>query len=281
MSEFYKRKARLQLNTKLITELRIYFHIEKSLKPRPNQAEVKIWNLSEETRKSFEKDVYIALEAGYGVDLNSIFVGNLTKVDHVRQGADWITSVRVGDGHKEIKKARVSTSFRPGSRPEDIIRTLSDRMTQTFSTKGFDVKLATGNAMTKARQGDVNGAIKELTQGFVAVGSAFDELTRFGNNLGYDVSIQDKQLLFLAKNETDGKKDFVLSSSTGLIGSPELAEDNHVKARALLNGELRPGRGVLLKSEQFNGRYRIERCLMQGDTHGTDWYTELLLKKLG
>ncbi len=281
MTDFYLRKARLQLNTKLITDLRIAFHVEKSLKPRPNQAEIKIWNLSEETRKSFVKDVYVALEAGYGVDLNSIFTGNLHTFDHVRQGANWVTSVRIGDGSKEIKKARVNTSFRPGTKPDEVVRTLVERMTQTFSTGGFDIKLAAGNAVNKARQGDTAGALKDFTQGFVAVGNAFDELTRVGNNLGYDVSIQDKQILFLEPGETDGKKDFVLSSATGLVGSPEFAEDNHLKARALLNGQLRPGRGVLLQSDGFHGRYRIERCLMQGDTHGQDWYTELLLKKLG
>lgn len=280
MSEFYKRAARLQLDTKLLTDVRIAFRIEKSLKPRANQAEIRVWNLSEETRKRFDKDLYVVLEAGYISNLNSLFVGNLDKCDHTRSGPDWITSVRVGDGTKEIKQARVNTSFRPGTRPEEVVRTLVDRMTQSFSTKGFNLKIAAGNAITKARQGDTQGALKELTQGFVAIGGAFDELTRIGNNLGYDVSIQDKQLLFLGPHETDGKKDILLSSKTGLVGSPELAEQNHLKVRALLNGELRPGRGVIIQSESFNGRYRIERCTMQGDTHGMDWYVDMILKGL-
>ncbi len=281
MSDFYLRKARLQLDTKLLTDLRIAFHIEKSLKPRPNQAEIKIWNLSEETRKRFVKEVYVSLEAGYGSELNSIFVGNLHTFDHVRQGPNWVTSVRIGDGSKEVKKARINTSFRPGTKPEEIVRTITERLTQSFSTGGFDVKLAAGNAVAKARAGDLQGAMKDFTQGFVAIGGAFDELTRIGNNMGYDVSIQDKEIVWLGPNQTTGAKDFVLSPSTGLIGSPEFAEDNHVKCRALLNGQLRPGRGVLLKSDSFNGRYRIDRCLMQGDTHGQDWYVEMLLKKLG
>lgn len=279
-TELYLRRARLQLDTKLYTDLRFAFRIEKSLKPRANQAEIRIWNLSEETRKRFEKDVYVALEAGYGADVSTIFVGNLNKVDHVRQGPNWVTSVRVGDGSKEIKQARVNTSFRPGTRPEEVVRTLVERMTQSFSSSGFNVKLAAGNAITKARQGDTQGALKELTQGFVAVGGAFDELTRIGNNMGYDVSIQDKQLLFLGANETDGKKEIQLSPTTGLVGSPELAEQQHLKARSLLNGELRPGRGVSLQSDAFKGRYRIERVTVQGDTHGTDWFCDLIMKKL-
>jgi len=280
VGEFYGRSIAVNLDGKLLTKLRMAFRVEKSLKPNPNQAELRIWNLSEETRKSLIKDVYVAIEAGYKLETSVVFVGNMHKVDHVRQGADWVTSARIGDGQKERKKARVNTSFRPGTKPDQIIKTLVDSLTGNFASKGFDVRLAAGNAMDKARRGDTKGAIKELTQGFIAFGGAYDELVRMGHNLGYDVSIQDKELTFLDPKETLGKSDVLLNAQTGLVGSPEQAEQDFLRGRSLLNGELRPGRGVRLDSKQFQGRYRVERLIHTADTHGPDWFTELELKRL-
>ncbi len=280
MAESYGRKVAINLAGRLITDLRVAFRVEKSLKPRPNQVELRVWNLSEQSRKDLIRDVYVAIEAGYQKDTSVVFVGNLNKVDHLRQGPDWVTAVRVGDGEKEIKKARVNTSFKPGTTPEQIVKTLTNVLTGDFKSKGFDVKLAVGNALDKARKGDTEGAIKQLSQGFVAFGSAFDELVKLGNNLGYDVSIQDKKLTLLAKGETLGKTDVLLNSATGLVGSPEQAEEAHIRCRAQLNGQLQPGGGVRLESRQFKGRYRIVRLIHTSDTHGPDWFTDLEMERL-
>jgi hypothetical protein len=279
-TEQYLRRATVQINGKKYTGLRFAFQIEKSLKSEPNQAELRVWNLSEDSRKQLTKDVYIAIDAGYEGDTSTVFKGNLNKVDHQRQGPDWVTRARIGDGEKEIKKARVSTSLPRGAKPEQIVGNLLQSLTGVQSN-GFDFKLAAGNALSKIKQGDKAGAIKELSNGFTAIGSAYDKLVLLGNNMGYDVSIQDKQITFLEPDATLGELDFLYTPETGLVGSPEQVQKDHIKAKVLLNAKITPGIGIRLQSFGPKGRYRVEKMALTGDTHGTEWFCDLLLKRLG
>lgn len=279
MSELFGRSASIQVNNKRYEGLRFAFQVERSLKSEPNQAEVRIWNLSGESRKSLVHNVYVAIDAGYVGDTSTVFKGNLTKVDHVRSGADWVTKIRIGDGDKEIKAARVSTSLPKKARPEQMIQGMVDSLTSVKGDK-FDVKLAAGNAFAKFKQGDKQGAIKEFSKGFVAMGSAYDSLVLLGNNLGYDVSIQGKQITVLAGEETLGELDYVFSPTSGLVGSPELVQKKQLKAKVLLNAKITPGIGIVIKSHEFNGRYRVEKMTMTGDTHGQEWFCDLLLKRI-
>lgn len=279
--EFYRRTFKLNIDGNAFTALRVAFRIEKTLKPSPNQAELRIWNLNADSRKAFTKDLLVSLEAGYDLAQYQVFLGNLAKVDHFRDVADWVTKARIGDGTKEIKAARVNKNWKPGSKPADIVKDLAKNFTDTIQAKGFDVRIAAGNAVDKAKKGDTKGALEDFSRGYVAVGATFDELVKMGNNLGYDVSIQDKEVTWLAADETTGNTDVLLNSDTGLVGSPEQAEGEIVKARSLLNGELSPGRGVKLESDNFDGRYRVQKVVLIGDTHGPEWFSELELKRVG
>lgn len=249
--------------------LRIAFKVEKTLKPAPNQAELRLWNLSEDSRKALVKDAVVSIEAGYGDDTSLIFLGDMKKIDHIRDGANWITHLRIGDGEKEIKKARVSTSFKPGTSPEQVMKKLTGAL-----------NIPAKSALDKARNGDLKGALKEFSAGFVAAGRAFDEIVKVGTMLGYDVSVQDGELLLLGPDETNGASSVDLAPDSGLIGSPEQAEDKTIKAQALLNGELSPGRSVELTSAQFQGSCRVEKVTMVGDTHGNEWFCNLELKRM-
>lgn len=279
MAELFGRSASIQVNNKKYSGLRFAFQVERSLKSEPNQAEIRIWNLSEDSRRALVKDVYVAIDAGYVGDTSTVFKGNLTKVDHIRSGPDWVTKILIGDGDKEIKAARVSTSLPKGARPEQMIQGMISSLT-SVKGDGFDVKLAAGNAFAKFKQGDTKGGITEFSKGFVAMGSAYDKLVLLGNNLGYDVSIQGKQITVLEQDETLGELDYVFSASSGLVGSPEMVQDKQLKAKVLLNAKISPGIGIILKSQEFNGRYRVEKMVLTGDTHGTEWFCDLLLKRI-
>jgi len=280
MGELYQRFASIQINDKYFTGLHFAFQVERSLKAEPNQAEIRIWNLSEGSRKSLVKDVYVALEAGYVGDTSTVFKGNLARVDHVRIGPDWVTKIRIGDGEKEIKAAHVSTSFPKGAKPADMIKSLVSTMTGSSKSDAFDVKLSAGNAFAKFKTGDTKGGINEFARGFVAMGSAYDKMVLLGNNLGYDVSIQGKQITFLEQDETLGELDYVFSASSGLVGSPEQVQEKHLKAKVLLNAKISPGMGIVLDSLEFKGRYRVEKMTLTGDTHGSEWFCDLLLKRI-
>lgn len=285
MSERYGRVAIVNVDGKQIVTaaganlnsgLRMTFKVEKSLKPAPNQAELRIWNLADENRKALVKDALVSIEAGYGKDTSIIFVGEMHKIDHVRSGPDWITHLRIADGEKAIKASRVSTSFKPGSTPLQIVKKLCDN---------FDIPAK--SALDKAKQGDIKGALKSFASGYTASGRTWDELTKVGSMLGYDVSVQNGEVLLLGPDETDGPSAVLLSAQTGLLDSPEQAESSGekkkhtvIKAKSLLNGELVPGRAVQLDSRGFKGLMRVEKVTVMADTHGNDWFCDLELKRV-
>lgn len=270
MAEFYGRKAIANVDGHQIQGLRMAFKIEKTLKAAPNQAELRIWNLSPDTRSKMQKDLSVSIQAGYQLDANQLFLGTMRKVDHPKIGPDIVTHARIGDGEKEIKKSRISTSFKGKTTPEQVIKALA-------AATGLKV----GNALKKAKQGDLSGALKELTTGVVLSGNPYDLLETIASNLDYDLSVQDGVLTLLGKDETLEYSSILLSFSTGLIGSPQQAEKGVIKAVSLLNGELIPGRQIELQSRQFNGACRIEKVTFDGDTHGPNWFANLELKRLG
>lgn len=275
MGEYYLRRAIANVDGREIRNLRMAFKVEKTLKSHPNQAELRIWNLSKDSRTQLKKDLAVSIQAGYAEDINLIFSGTMRKVDHPQVGPDIITRARIGDGEKEIKKSRISTSFKGKATPEQVVKKLAEA-----------TGLKVGNSLKKAQQGDLDGALKELTNGTVLMGNPFAIMETTARNMGYDLSVQDGALTMLGADETLDYAAYLLSAQTGLVGSPEQAESSVVKggiikAVSLLNGELIPGREVLLKSRQFDGSCRIEKVTFQGDTHGNEWFANLELKRLG
>ncbi len=270
MGEFYLRKAICNVDGREIRALRMAFKVEKTLKAHPNQAEIKIYNLAPDSRARMQKDLAVSIQAGYAEDVNLIFIGTMRKVDHPKVGPDVITHARIGDGEKEIKKARINTSFKGKVNPEQVLKKLLEA-----------TGLKAGNALKKARAGDIDGALKEITTGVVLSGNPYEIMQSTARNLGYDLSVQDGAVVMLGEDETLDYSAFLLSPTTGLVGSPEQGEKGVIKAQSLLNGELIPGREVVLKSAQFDGSCRIEKVTFLGDTHGTDWFANLELKRLG
>ncbi len=270
MSEQYLRKCVVDVDSLEITDLRMAFKVEKTLKAHANQAELRIWNLSPDSRAKLIKDLTVSIVAGYQQDINQIFSGTMRKVDHPKIGPDFITTARIGDGEKEIKSARIRTSRKGKFTPADLMKTLIK-----------ETGLKSGNAIKKAEQGDLDGAWKDITSGLVLSGNTYDKLEEAARNAGYDVSVQDGALLLLGEDETTQETSIEVSSATGLIGSPQQAEGGFIRAVSLLNGQLTPGRQVELKSRQFNGACRIDKVVFVGDTHGQEWFADLELKRLG
>lgn len=275
MGEFYLRRAIANVDGREIRNLRMAFKVEKTLKAHPNQAELRIWNLAKDSRAKMLKDLAVTIQAGYQEDISLIFSGTMRKVDHPQVGPDIITRARIGDGDKEIKKSKISTSFKGKATPEQVLKKLAEA-----------TGLKVGNALKKARQGDLSGALQEITTGVVLSGNPYEIMETTARNLGYDLSVQDGALIMLGSDETLDYSAYLLSAQTGLVGSPEQAESSVVKggiikAVSLLNGQLIPGREVVLKSVQFNGSCRIEKVTFQGDTHGNEWFANLELKRLG
>ena len=256
-------------------QMRVQFKCVRSLKPEPNTADLRIFNLTPDNRKKLEEteDLFASISAGYIDNTFSIFSGALRTASTFRDGQSLITQVDSGDGEKEYRTARVNQSFTTGATTATVIKSLAEAM-----------ELGEGNIAEflipgSLALGDTGGTYRT---GTALSGLASDELTRFCESVGLERSIQDGNLLFL-KNGTALDATVLartLSPTTGLIDVPSVDNDGVLKARTYMLTDLTPGRVVNVEAEFVEGRYRIEKATYQGDTRGNDWFIDIEGKRL-
>jgi hypothetical protein len=290
MPNLFRRRVKVALATALkedfssisalvteIEQLRVSFKVTKALTKDPNTCEIKIYNLSTETRAKLPgTGAKVLLRAGYQSTEEQIFIGDARVIESKQEGADWVTTIRCGDGERAILHARVSESFTPGTPVANAIRTL-----------GKAAKIDIGN-LDKVVAGI--SPSQQYTQGYAAHGNLYKELGKALQFAGYELSIQDGALLALKPGEATTEEVIELSEASGLIGSPESASGEKkegknkapakpvLKVKSLLQGQLRCGRKLSLKSIQYNGLFRIVKVEHSGDTVGGDWYSSLELE---
>jgi hypothetical protein len=248
--------------------MRVAFKITKSRKKEPNSSEIAVTNLAPNTRSSLQqKGVRVLLEAGYrDTGVSRIFTGDVRTVDHVSEGPDVTTKLALGDGHRSWKYARVAESFAPGTPKAEVLRSLG-------RATGLDL----GNLEEQAR-----GIRGTLDQGFAVCGPTSRALDLFLASIGKEWSVQDGALQILNPYEhveLPGIPD--ITEGSGLIGSPEMGSPPEkgkpalIKIKSLLI-PVKPGGRIKLKSRRYDGYVTIHACTFTGDTHGGDWYTEIM-----
>lgn len=256
-----------------IDQLRVSFRVSKALTKDPNTCEVKIWNLSADTRAKLpDTGAKLLLRAGYETTEEQLFIGDARTIESKPDGADWVTTIRCGDGERAINYARAVGSFAENTQVADVVRAL-----------GKAAKIDNGN-LEKAISG-IPSSLR-YTQGYAVQGPALKELDRALKLAGLEWSIQDNALLILKDGETTTEEVIELSEDSGLIGIPEVAAGEKkskkkaagkpvIKAKSLLQGGLRCGRKVQLRSVNYNGLYRIVKVDHAGDTNGGQWDSSL------
>jgi hypothetical protein len=270
VSKLFQRAYVLTVDTTRITGLRVAFSIKKTLKPEPNTAEIRVWNLNAERRKSI-KDRHVAcvLTGGYLESAGLLFSGDARFITHTQTGPDWVSKIVCGDGERAYSLDRVSASFGPGT----PVAAVMDSVAGTLQG------ISTGNV--KQALAGVGGVFKN---GFAAADNSFKTLQSLSRSQGLNLSIQDGAFSLLSENGLEPGTAILLTPETGLVGSPETASPEkkggalRVKARSLLQANLRPGRAVELRSAAIAGVFRVEVVEHKGDTHGGEWYTDLELK---
>lgn len=263
-----------------VTDLDFSFEVKKSLGKEPNTATVTVINLSEQTRAEMqEKNLRVVVSAGYESTLATLFVGDSRDIDSMPDEADWKTKIQLGDGERGYRFGRTSESFRAGVPVTRVLQKIADDM-QLDSTQVAGVDGIAG---------------RQFVGGYVAHGRAARELDKILRGFGLEWSIQDGRLQVLAPDTTTNESVITLSAETGLVGSPTLntpgasvsvnpftgiVGSSHgkptLKARSLLQPELRPGRRLTLDSlTGIKGLFRITSVEHKGDTSGGDWYSDV------
>ena len=262
---FFDRVVSVQVGTRLIEDLRMTFKVKKKIKKSLNELDLRIYNLSEISRKELQtNNEYVLLLAGYPNNVEVIFSGDAMQITHYKDGSDWISHIEASDGIRKKRSKRVSKSFGKGAKASDVAIELA---------KATDFGI--GNAITELRKGNVRNALTEFAHGYVAVGNASEQFDKIVRTMGYDWSIQDDSIQVVSSQGVVGDEIVLLTPETGLIGSPEVGDEGYVRATSLIQQRLLPGKAVHLISEQFDGIYRIEEVEFDGDTHNNNWYANL------
>jgi hypothetical protein len=268
----FHREAEVVVDSIRATGLRFQFKAEKSLEKAPNTLDLSITNLATGTRAGMRtKGAPVILLAGYRGRVEQVFSGDARSIDHVKSGAEWVTRVKCGDGEKQYRFARVAESFAPGTTAAAVVRQLARKL--GIDTTGLDDSIS-------------GLATKVYQHGYSAWGRASDELDKVLAAHGLTWSVQDGRIQVLADGSASKGRAIVLSSDTGLVGSPEhgtpqkKGKPSILKARSLLQPSIRPGSVVELRARSVKGQFRCVKVTHTGDTHGNEWFSDLEMHQI-
>lgn len=278
MADLFGRSFELAIGVEgqegiLIKDLRVVFKVEKDLESKPNNVAIDIYNLNSASKAFIEqKNTTVILNAGYGENPKTIFIGDIAKSVTRIQGADMITTIDAGDGEKAYASKYINMSKGPGAKFGDVLNSLLN----TFG-------------LAKGSVSDVNED-DQFQQGITMSGMAKDQLDTLAARQGLEWSIQDG-LVQISKPENPTMEEAVLiTPATGLIGSPQKTkvvnqsllkkkdgkeQESGVKFVCLLNGDIKPGRRIVLESRLVNGIFKVQKVTHSGDSRSKAWYTEV------
>ncbi len=279
MARLYKRNAAVTLarpiagqffgelpNAIRVTDLRVSFEVERTLRSEPDSCRLSIYNLAERTRGEVEKTpLFVRLDAGYDGQFEELFSGDLRYGLSHHDEELWETALEVGDGERAHRFARVSRSFGAGIDTLTAVREVARSM-------GLTVR-ASPAALVELRS--------QYAAGLALAGPARNELDRLLGRHGMTWSIQSGRLQVLRAGEARADLAQVVSQDSGLIGSPEYGppqkkgEPPVLHFQTLLRPGIVPGGRVQLNSSAIRGIFRVARVLHRGDTHGSEWVSEV------
>lgn len=267
---------------KIIDDLQITFDIKKDTAKDPNKAVINVYNLSDDTlayiNNNIRNSLAVALMVGYRNNgLPVIFKGTVQWTQTTRQGADKVTELHCLDGGMNLSIANTSRSYPKGTKIKKIIGDLAG-----------DLGCVTGNILV-----DDDSAISSAS---FFCGNTGHNLEALCKSINHTVSIQDGSVYVTPANMRRRATCFYVSETTGLIGSPEVYHDDLKPAKKvskktvnakkkrpatgvtfqmLMQGAILPEKTVYLKSDDFDGYFKVSSVTHTGDYYGGEWITKV------
>jgi hypothetical protein len=261
-------------------ELRVAFKIKHADSETPNAGDFRIYNLSERTMTRIKEFSSIVLQAGYvGSGAGLIFGGNIRQARRGREGTETYLDILASDGDKAYNYAVVNSTLAAGASQADQV----DRAAGALA----------GHGVTRGHVPDLGGV--RLPRGKAMYGMARKYLRDAASTTGTSWSIQNGQLQMVPVQGYLPGTAVRLTAQTGLVGQPEQTNEG-IKIRALINPRFRVGGRIQLDNASIkkyrtdlkfsaanlttrldeDGLYRILAIDWSGDTHGQDWYADLI-----
>jgi len=248
------------------SKLRVSFDIKKTLEQTENDANIEIYNVSKDSYKllqQVEETHIVQLSVGYENLIDTIFIGNIENSYYYREKSNWILNIKGKDGQENIQDNIINKSYRPGF---DLKSVLLDMIKSSnvlpkgaydSAIKWIEDKLSSG---------------KKTQNGLTISGRLIDEVNKLLSEFNATLSIQDEKVQIIYKNSNNEDNIFLISPSSGLIGSPkDKGADEGLEFKCLLIPKLKPGSLVKIESNTINDFYRVDSIIYKGDTHSNDW----------
>lgn len=234
-----------------------------------NVAEVKIYNLKNDTINKFKKDSRVILNAGYKGDAGAILLGTVKDVRSDWSGVDRITTLQVLDGTNSWFSAPIKKTYKAGAKGDAILQDLT-KLTG-LQIGAFKLAKPVVYKSGKTVKGTLANVIKQIAK-----------------ENGSKAHVTRGKVYIRPKNEGDNIG-FVLNSSTGLVSSPTPIESEvetnekdkegkkkKVKrqgwaVKCLLNHRITTDALIQVSSRTANGNFRVE----SGTHNGSSFETEM------
>lgn len=319
MSKLYKRFCKLVVAEDSRNQLavdfsrfRIVFSITNTLSGAPPTADIRIYNVSDDTVSRIRQEGQtVILQAGYEDNKATVFQGDLVQR---YKGTVMATPV--------AEDSRLDSVLQIVARTNDKAHTYG--MINTCLPAGANAAHLAKEILDEyARYGMKPGALPDLPPGKLTRGKVFyrplkKALDDFCRTYGLQSCYSGNELGVVPVDETFREKPIVLNENSGLIGTPVMSIAG-LKLRMLMRPEIRlnstlqianrdilyddtnktppassstsgteekkDGSSAKKESGQptvsknavdVNGLYKIVSITHKGDTRGKDWYMELV-----
>lgn len=268
-----------------LSDFRVKFSIKQSTAETPNAADIRVYNLASQTALQVQKEfTQVVVQAGYPGNIGVIFKGNIKQVIIGRENAtDTFIDIVAGDGDLSYNYAVVNATIAKNSTQQDQVNACLNATAPLGVTGGGNSKLPQ--------------TIK-LPRGKVLFGNAKNYLRDAAQTTNNDWSFQNEKLVFVPKKSYLPGTAVVITSDTGMIGTPEQTNEG-VNVKCLINPNIKIGGRIKLDNTTIqrlkvsltltpgsatntaaplpsNGVYFVLALEHSGDTRGIEWYTKVI-----
>lgn len=224
----------------------VEFDIHRNSLSSANVAQIRIYNLSPDTRNQIRKDQFdygdqrlITFKAGYGKKLSLAFTGNITQAWSVREGTNMVTTIESFDGGYAYVNSITDDQFPAGTPQSSII----DSIAQNLGPQGVSL-------------GAIGSYPGDISRGNSYSGNTTDVLKRI---TGGGFFIDNGKVNCLNDDECLAGEIPLINASSGLLGTPIL-EQQYINLELLFEPNLKVGELIKLESvteKRFNGSHKI------------------------
>ena len=220
--------------------------VSRDMRAAVNNASLTIYNLAPETRNKIYKDLYtftlrwqISIVAGYGnTDLYELFRGNIEEAYSLKQGTDWITTIKAYDGSYQIHNGFANETIEAGNTTKDMIKRVIHTMPEML-TGVLGAPAATDDASKR---------------GTVVVGPSYDVVQGLTNKQAF---IDGETLYVMGEDEVIKGDAFILDSDLNFT-TPK-RRDTYLELDTLFSPEIRIGHTAEVHSleKRYDGQYKV------------------------